>query len=261
MKTIAVLQARTQSTRFPNKVLIPLFAGKCSIEIIVEKLKRIKAIDQIVVATSINSEDSRIVDFCKAKGYECFQGSEEDVLDRVVRTIRNYENRENIKNGEIVDDMKYDICVELTGDCPLFDPKIVESALALFDTIEDLDYVSNVVTRSWFDGADVQVYKADILKNIASKVDDSLIPEHVGWNILHLCDNKRIVNFPAPKKYFAPNLRLTLDYPEDGKVIAEVMQMAGSENVGIADIYAIIEANPWLSQINKDLISKTPGVM
>jgi spore coat polysaccharide biosynthesis protein SpsF len=261
MKTIAVIQARMGSTRFPGKVLIPLYNGKCSIEIIAEKLKQVKGIDEIVIATSENPIDDKIIQFCKSKGYKTFRGSEDNVLERVVKAIKHYENILNIVDGEIVGDEYYDLTVELTADCPFFDPSLAEKAIAMLDTIIDLDYVSNTITRSWFDGADVQVYRTNIIKKISEGLADEAITEHVGWNILNLADNYSIVNFPASKRYFRPNLRLTLDYPEDGQVISHIMQIAGSENVSIPEIYRIVDANPWLLDINGQRTSKVPGVI
>jgi spore coat polysaccharide biosynthesis protein SpsF len=260
MKNLAVIQARMGSSRFPGKVLFPLFDGKCSIEIMVEKLRKNPAINQIVIATSDNINNNPIRFFCEQKGYNCFSGSEDNVLDRVLACVKEYEDKLNMVNGKPVLENKYELVIDLTADCPFFDDAIIEKALTIFEHCE-CDYISNCVTRSWFDGADVQVYKTAVLRNIAERnaIENNAHVEHTGWNILNLADNYRIINFPAPKEYFAPQFRLTLDYEEDGKLIGEIMACLGATPT-IAEIYGLLKDYPGLVEINAMRESKIPGV-
>src|SRR6185369_3903003 len=99
------------STRLPGKVLMPL-AGKPTLERLVERLRRSRYIDSVVVATTTNPKDNAIVEMCEASGYAYYRGSEEDVLLRVLETAK--------ANGA-------DIIVETCGDSPLIDHRQVDA--------------------------------------------------------------------------------------------------------------------------------------
>src|SRR5437016_2865888 len=111
-KVVAVIEARMTSSRLPGKVLLPA-GGQPLLAVLVERLRRVERIDQIVVATTVNAADDPIVAVARNLGIGWFRGSEEDVLQRVVECLRANHAK---------------ICVEITGDCPLVDPAIVDEA-------------------------------------------------------------------------------------------------------------------------------------
>ena len=113
MKVLAIIQARMGSTRLPGKVLRDLH-GKKILEIIIERVSMSDYIDQIAVATSIESQDDLIEAWCDSKHLACFRGSEDDVLDRFYKTASYY-------NGELI--------VRITADDPLKDSKIIDEPL------------------------------------------------------------------------------------------------------------------------------------
>ena len=71
MKIAAIIQARMSSKRLPNKVMLPL-SGKPVLEHVIERLKYSKIIEDIIVATSSDISDQKIVDFCKKKNFDTF---------------------------------------------------------------------------------------------------------------------------------------------------------------------------------------------
>src|SRR5579859_1898597 len=109
MRIVATIEARMRSTRLPGKVLRPA-AGKPLLELLIERLRRVSRIDQIVVATTDNPADDMIARLAQRLGVGCFRGSEEDVLDRVLRAAQS---------------VAADLIVEITADCPLIDPEVV----------------------------------------------------------------------------------------------------------------------------------------
>ena len=115
-KIVATIEARMTSTRLPGKVLLPL-AGKPALERLVERLKRSLYIDEIVVATTTNQTDEPIVELCESLGVKYFRGSELDVLKRVLGAAES---------------VRADIIVEITGDCPLMDWRIVDRGIEEF---------------------------------------------------------------------------------------------------------------------------------
>ena len=106
MTTLAIVQARMGSTRFPNKVMQPIL-GIPMIELLLNRLALAKHVDRIILATSQDTNNQSLVDHVQGLGYEVYQGSEEDVLDR-------YYQAACIVQPETV--------VRITGDCPLIDP-------------------------------------------------------------------------------------------------------------------------------------------
>lgn len=116
MRVVGVIQARMGSARLPGKVLMPL-AGAPMLQRLVERIRRSKRIDALVVATTDRSGDDAIEELCRSIGAETFRGSERDVLDRMVAAARNREA---------------DVVVRLTADNPMVDGALVDDLLARF---------------------------------------------------------------------------------------------------------------------------------
>ena len=81
MKTVAIVQARMDSTRFPGKVLRPIL-GTPLIEILLQRLGRATQVDQIVLATSAHPNNDELAAHAYQLGITVYRGSEDDVLDR-----------------------------------------------------------------------------------------------------------------------------------------------------------------------------------
>ena len=116
-KRVATVEARMTSSRLPGKVLMEV-AGKPILFYLIERLKMVKEIDEIVIATTTNSEDDCLEDFATVNKVKCFRGSEDDVMERVLKAGISFEAEE---------------IVEITGDCPLIDPEIVTQVINVFE--------------------------------------------------------------------------------------------------------------------------------
>ena len=146
-KICATIEARMTSSRLPGKVLMN-FCGKTNLEHIVERLKRSKYIDEVVVATTINKEDDSIVELCNNIGCKYYRGSEDDVLLRVLEATKS---------------ISAEIIVEITGDCPVIDWRHTDILIEKFFSAK-YDYVSNIIERSFPRGFDVQVFPVTVLE-------------------------------------------------------------------------------------------------
>ena len=113
MKTVAIVQARMGSTRLPEKVMKKI-CGIPMIELLLRRLSRSQELDQIVVATSVDERNQPLIEHIRSLGYTCVAGSEQDVLGRYLLA------------AEAAD---ADVIVRITGDCPLVDPGLVDSAI------------------------------------------------------------------------------------------------------------------------------------
>ena len=114
MKTVAIIQARMGSTRFPNKVMRTI-CGTPMIGLLLARLKNSKLVDQIVLATSEDPRNDPLAKYVRDLEYTVFRGSEDDVLDRYYQAAKEAEA---------------DSVVRITGDCPLIDPAIVDKVIA-----------------------------------------------------------------------------------------------------------------------------------
>ena len=81
MKVVALIQARMKSTRLPGKILKKI-NNKTLIEILIERLKKSKGLDKIIIATSTDESNDILTDLISSLGVEVYRGSENDVLDR-----------------------------------------------------------------------------------------------------------------------------------------------------------------------------------
>ena len=162
MKVLAIVQARMGSTRLPDKVMRKV-DGVTLIELLLTRLSGSKAIDQIVVATSIDSANDPLVQHVNDLGYETFQGSEQDVLDRFYFTAKRFAG---------------DIVIRITGDCPLTDPLLVDEAIEKFTT-SGVEYLCNTSPPTYPDGLDIEVFTFSALERAHQETKVPSDREHV----------------------------------------------------------------------------------
>ena len=162
MKVLAIVQARMGSTRLPDKVMRKV-DGVTLIELLLTRLSESKAIDQIVVATSIDSRNNPLVKHVNGLGYETFQGSEQDVLDRFYFAAKQFAG---------------DIVIRITGDCPLTDPLLVDEAIKKFTT-SGIDYLCNTSPPTYPDGLDIEVFTFSALERAHQETEVLSDREHV----------------------------------------------------------------------------------
>ena len=178
IKVSIIVEARMGSTRLPGKVMKQIL-NKPVLELLIDRLKKVKSANEIIIATTKNSDDLKIVNLAIKKKVKYFCGSEVNVMKRVKNAAENF---------------KTSIIVSVTGDCPLIDPKIIDQAINLYKN-NNVDYVSNCHVRSYPDGMDVQVYSLKSLQKSYRLTRSKIDREHV---TLHIRKNPKIfrtINF------------------------------------------------------------------
>ncbi len=115
MTIVAIIEARMTSTRLPKKVLLPV-NGKPLLQHLIDRLKRVKSLDNLMLATTVNCEEDAFAHFAAQQGIDCFRGSEEDVMGRVIGAA---------------DSVCADVVVSVTGDCRVIDPILVEQLVQM----------------------------------------------------------------------------------------------------------------------------------
>lgn len=235
-KCIATIEARMTSSRLPGKVLMPV-GGKPLLQILIERLQRVQRLDGIVVATTVKATDTPIVALAESLGVEVFRGSEQDVLGRICEALRS---------------SRADVCVEITADCPLIDPNIVDEVLTEFlKTRATHPYVSNSDPyRAVPAGLDVQVFSAEALYQLEAETSDPLDREHVSYGFYRPESGERwkprfIVHDTC---HGGEDLLVTLDYLEDYELIKQLHEDLSLRTpfYSALDIIAWVFAHPDL---------------
>lgn len=238
MRRVATIEARMTSSRLPGKILRDLI-GKPLLERLVERARKAKLVDEVVVATTTNPQDDAVESWARKVGISIYRGSEEDVLLRVLEAARFY---------------KADIIVELTGDCPLLDPVLIDQVIDAY--LEgDFDYVSNNKERSFARGFDVQVFSRDVLEEVNRLTDDPADHEHVSLYIYEHPERYKLHTLKAPAELFSPDTRLCVDTLDDFQVVESIYKSLYAANPAF-DAYAImnfLKANPEIARINSDV--------
>jgi spore coat polysaccharide biosynthesis protein SpsF len=241
MKTIATIEARMSSSRLPGKVLLTAL-GMPMLQHLIMRLRAVQSLDGIIIATTTNSKDNILEEFANKIGVYCFRGSEDDVMSRVIGA------------GTF---LNADVIVEITGDCPIIDPQIVEQTIRMFYA-NSADYVGNSHIRSYPDGMDTQVFSLETLKKSASMTNDMLDREHV---TLHIRNNPNIfshLHLVAPPELNWSGLGLTLDEPNDYELIKLIIEYFGNKNslFTCLDVIKLLREKPDWVEINRKVIRK-----
>ncbi len=241
-RVVATIEARMTSSRLPGKVMMPAL-GKPMLEHLTSRLKAVPSIDEIVLATTVNATDDVLVDFAKKDGIKVFRGSEDDVMARVIAA------------GESQDAQ---VLVEITGDCPVIDPDLVEQTIRMYFN-HDVDYASNSIVQSYPDGMETQVISMTALKDAAARTNDPLDREHVSLFLWKRPEIYPIVHLVAPPSLYWPGLGLTLDEPEDYLLLTKIIETLAPVNplFSCLDVVRLLKANPSWLDINRSVVRKT----
>lgn len=236
-----VIISRMGSSRLPGKAL-KMVADKPILRHIIERVKRSKCINKIVVATPDKKENQPIVELSEELGVYVYKGSDDDVIDRVV------------KAGRSVD---ADIIVLIRGDRALIDPYLIDLLIKKY-LDERPDYCCNNLKQTFPRGMTTEIVSTDLLGSIALNNNDPYIREHVTLDFYENPQRYRIVNVEAPPEWYMPDLRLVLDTQEDLTLIQSIYEELYPLNpyFGLKEIINLIKAKPYLKEINSHIRQK-----
>lgn len=242
MKVVAVVQARMGSTRLPNKVMKPIM-GKPMIELLLSRLKEANELDEIVLATSEDPRNQPLIDHVVSLGYRCWQGSENDVLDRYLKVARA---------------AGADVVVRITGDCPLTDPTVVDEAIRRFK-LSGADYCSNTNPPTYPDGLDVEVCTLAALERAAAESFRPYDREHV---TPYLKDPARFRQAQLVAEEDHSSSRWTVDEVADLSVVEAVFaHFAPDVNFKWTSVLELERSQPHLFAANKSLIRNEGAIL
>ena len=236
-KIIAIIEAREASPRLPGKVLLPLL-GKPMLARMLERLRGCYLLSDIVIATAKGCK--KIIDLAERENVGWWEGSEEDVLSRVLGAAHYY---------------NADIIVELTGDCPLIDPAMVDKVVADY-LLGGAKFVSNNLEYTAPRGMDVRVFATADLMNVSFLTNDPAHREHVS---LYMWENPDF--FPCRNVRTGEldgRYRLTVDTQEDYELVCKIFEelYPRKPEFTLYDILGLLKIRPDLVAINAHVQQK-----
>lgn len=222
---LAIIQARLSSHRLPGKVLKAL-AGRPMLAWTVERVRAAETVTELVVATSNQSDDDAVADFCKSQGVRCHRGPLDDVAERFAQVVRA---------------LDAPAFVRLTGDAPLIDPAVIDMAVKLYQA-GAWDLVSNVLARSFPKGQSVEVLRADTFLAACAAMTDLADREHVTRFLHNNRDRYRTVNFTSGVD--AGAVQMSVDTSEDFAMAQQLVAASGGNPGGWRSLLDLMQAAP-----------------
>jgi spore coat polysaccharide biosynthesis protein SpsF len=245
-QTGIILQARTGSTRMPEKVILPFFQEQSVLDLLLEKVK--KPGIPVVLATTGNPSDERICALAGKHNIPVFRGSENDVLNRFIRAAEKHNFRKIIR-----------VC----ADNPFLDLAELQTLIDTFNT-SDTDYLGfqldgnrpSILSHFGF-WAEAVRYEA--LEMSAMLTSEALYHEHV-TNYIYRNPILFDVQFiqANPLVFSRTDIRMTLDTPEDFEIQKEIFAAISKENsnFGIPEIVSWLDQHPEILELMKKEILK-----
>lgn len=244
MNIVCIIQARTTSSRLPNKVLLSLPYGsdKVVLEQVINRVNQSKLIKEIIVATTINETDNSIEELCKKLKVVCSRGSEENVLSRYYQAAK---------------ESKADVIIRITSDCPCIDAEIIDELIEKHFK-EKNDYTSNTLIRSYPHGLDCEIFSFSLLEEAYKNATEKFEREHVTPYIYKTNSSKfKIGNLVLKDSKEFERIRITLDTKEDYTLLCSVYDYLYSDKgFKCKDIVRLFEEKPWLFNINNNIEQK-----
>ena len=203
MKTLAIIQARMSSERLPEKVVRPL-NGIPMIVQIYYRVSKANHIDDIIVATSTEHSDDKLIEICQKYGIKTFRGSLNNVLERFFLCATQE---------------KADIIIRLTGDNALIDPCLIDKAIEIFNS-NSLDYLSYCKELPL--GLSTEVFSYSALKKTYKEASNPECKEHVTPFMYRNKEMFKWVKYSDAMLHDNSSLRLTVDTLQDWEVVNNI---------------------------------------
>jgi len=236
---VTVIQARTGSTRLPNKVLRPL-AGKPLLARMVERVLAARLAGTVVVATTTNASDDPIVALCAQEGFACYRGDANDLLDRHYRAGLLYDAATVIK---------------IPSDCPLIDPRVIDRVIGYYlEHPSAFDFVSNLHPSTYPDGNDVEIMTMSALATAWREAVRPLEREHTTPYLWENPDRFRVGNVVWETGLdYSMSHRWTIDYEADYQFIAAVYDTLYPRDplFSLEDVLRLTAAHPEVEALNQ----------
>lgn len=240
-----IIQARMGSTRLPGKILKPFIGEYSPLAWLIARAQNSMMADKVIVATTAGPKDDATEAACRAIGCEVYRGSEDNVLDRYLQTIRAFGSK---------------VILQINGDEPFVD--IAEMDRLGRTLVEhNLDYANNHPTALPL-GTGAEAYTAGAFERMAGLTQDPYDLENITpYFYNHLEQFRQTIQEPAAPHPFAKEARLTLDTAEDLEFLQKLALGMGfarpEDQPATYDLLEYLSQQPELVAINKKVVQKT----
>jgi glutamate-1-semialdehyde 2,1-aminomutase len=235
MKTVAIVQARMGSKRFPDKVMKRM-QGTPLIELLLQRLSAAQQVDQIILATSVDARNDPLETHVKGLGYSVYRGDEQDVLDRYYQAARA---------------AQADVVIRITGDCPLVDAVLLDSVITAFKAAA-VDYACNTDPPTYPDGLDLEVFSFAALETAWRDARKPAEREHV---TPYIRESGRFRTLKLRHTEDLSSERWTVDEAVDFEVINAVFEhFYPRRDFSWQAVLQLLRTQPQLFAANRQLI-------
>jgi spore coat polysaccharide biosynthesis protein SpsF len=257
-RTVAIVQARMNSSRLPGKVLLDI-AGQPMLARVVSRAARAASVDQVVLATTTDASDDPVASYCRSKGIPCTRGDQFDVLDRYYQAARKFDA---------------EVLVRVTADCPAIDPGLIDEVVAAL--LEGgRDFACNRLPPPWHRsypiGLDTEACTFAALERAWKEAQEPQQREHVMpyfyENAQLSAVSDRLSAGTSPRGFriallnHVPDygqMRWTVDTAQDLEFIRQVYaRFAGRDDFTWKDVLVLVGREPKLAEINSAVRHKT----
>ena len=241
---LASIQCRLGSKRLPGKILKKI-ENKTILEILLNRIKKSKQINKIIVNTSTSKQDDLIVEFCKKRKIEVFRGDEKRVFDRIKDLIKKNNNKNYLH-------------VELFGDCPLIDYRLIDQIIKIAKKSKKFDVISNAFETTFPPGQELIVFKSKSFLQLDKLLPNrNAIREHGASNFIKFSKKFKILSIRASKIYNFPSIYLELDTNDDLKLLKNIyLNFKKRFNFSLKDILEYLLKNKIFYKKNKNIFRR-----
>tara|TARA_B100001057_G_scaffold497302_1_gene601068 strand:- start:62 stop:796 length:735 start_codon:yes stop_codon:yes gene_type:complete len=237
-----IIQARNNSSRLPNKIILPIFDDLTILDIIIQKLKS-SNIGKIILATSNNTKDEVLKKYSLKYNIDFFQGSENNVLDRFILACKKH---------------NVDKVIRVCADNPFIDVCLLKKLINL-SSKKQYDYASyyynNTPTIRTHFGIFSEYVSLSALKKIKEATCENKYIEHVTNYIYENEQKFKILKIPFI--FQGESIRLTIDDPEDFKLLKNIiLQNNKLLFMNHNDIFTFLDQNNEFKEVMKKQILK-----
>ncbi len=231
---VATIQMRMGSTRFPGKTMTML-CGKPLIGHLLDRVQQSVLLSGIVVATPASSANDVVEKYCRERGIACFRGPEDDVLGRMVGALQS---------------QKADIGVEVYGDSPLIDPRVVDSCIREY-LAGHYDWAGNDRSALTTGGLSVEVFSVAALADSANRTQNPAIREHGTLYIRQHPEIYTLKDIEPTGACRRPDLSLDLDEESDAQVLEAILKhFSPRTDFSAEEAVAFLDAHPEIAALS-----------
>jgi spore coat polysaccharide biosynthesis protein SpsF len=259
-RIVAIIQGRMSSSRLPGKILADI-AGQPMLARVFTRTSRSATVTETVFATTTDSTDDPVAEYCDFSGIPFTRGSEFDVLDRYYQTALQ---------------SKADVIVRITADCPVIDPVLIDDvARTVISNQSTVDFAANRLPPPWNRtypiGLDTEVCTFAALERAWKEAKEPQHREHVMpyfyEGVKLISDNRSLQTGTSPRGFKVALLhhttdfgdyRWTVDTPEDLEFMRQVYnRFDGRDDFSWKEVLDLVHDEPKLMEINAGVQHKT----